>query len=223
MTSALASLSGTEGVRGAVIFDRAGMCVAKELPPPYEPVLMADVIKRLSAAFDAFTSLDESAVTSFYASCEGGGMFLRQVEHHTILVLTRSDVNMNLLNVALNVVALNLAREVSNDVTGSRVSVTASQGLNSSHMLSQSGAAPGEVIPPDAVGKAVVLRLLTLFTEYMGPAAKTVLKQQLAALGVSSRTLRHAQFPVLVNRLAGKLPSGPRQTQFLEAVRSLHE
>jgi predicted regulator of Ras-like GTPase activity (Roadblock/LC7/MglB family) len=223
LSSSLSALASTEGVRGSVIFDGSGMVVATDLPPPYEPVLMAEVVKRLAGAFDVFTSLEESAVSGLFAHCDGGGLLMRKVEPHTLVVLTKPEVNVNLLNVALNVLALNLAREATNDSAASRSNMSLPMGVQSSHMLSQSGAAPGEIIPPDAVGKATVMRLLNVFTEYMGPAAKVVLKQQLAALGVSSRTLRHAQYNDLVGRLASKLPSGPRQGQFTEAARRLHD
>lgn len=218
---ALSSLSGTDGVLGSVVFDRTGVCVANDLPAPYEPVLMADFVRRLLGTFDVFASLDDCGVTGLYASCERGGVLLRHVDGHTLVVLTHTDVNVNLLNVALNVAVLNLAREMNNDVSRSRASPIAFGG-QSSHSMSQSGV-PGEIIPPDAVGKAIVMRLLETFTEFMGPAARTVMKQQLAALGVSSRTLRHAQYVDLVHRLAARLPSTARQGQFIAAARRLHD
>jgi hypothetical protein len=98
--------------------------------------------------------------------------------------------------------------------------VTASQ---SSQTLSHSGDIPDQAIPPDAVDRNIILQLLDVYRNFLGPAAKPVLKQQLAALGVTSRSLRAGQYNDFVVRLAHKIPSAERQREFLQSVRMLRE
>jgi predicted regulator of Ras-like GTPase activity (Roadblock/LC7/MglB family) len=222
MNEALASLTATEGVRGVVVFDADGACVANDLPPPYEPALMAEAAKRISLVFDVFASIDDGGVIGFSANCDAGGIVLRYSAPHTVIALTTPNVNMNVLNVALNVVTLNLARRQSGTQPATAARSPAELvASHSSQMLSQSGEIPEAQIPPDAVDRRVIVQLLEVYRNFMGPAAKLVLKQQLGALGVTSHTLRRSQFGDFVTRLAQKIPSVERQREFVTAAREL--
>jgi predicted regulator of Ras-like GTPase activity (Roadblock/LC7/MglB family) len=222
VNEALASLTATEGVRGVIVFDASGTCVANDLPPPYEPALMAEAAKRIALVFDVFASIDDGSVNSFSVNCEAGGVVLRHAPPHTLIALTTPNVNMNVLNVALNVVTLNLARKQSGTQlqTSSRLPADP-VASHSSQMLSQSGDIPDQPIPPDAVDRRVLLQLLEVYRNFLGPAAKLMLKQQLSLLGVTSHTLRRAQFGDFVTRLAQKIPSVERQREFVTAAREL--
>ena len=220
MNEALATLSRTDGVVGVVVFDDSGRCVANDLPPPYEPILLAEVLRRLSTAFDVISSLDSTEVTSFGVDCEEGSIVVRRVEHHWVLALTQSEVNMSLLNVAMNVVVLNLSRASGTQQVG-RISSDSLTGRSSQVLQSTQGAQLET--PPDAVDRSAVQHLLTLYTEYLGPAAKPVLQQQLAALGVTSRTLRRSQLSDLVSRLSAKIPEPQRQREFNDAVQAFRQ
>lgn len=195
MNEALASLTATEGVRGVIVFDADGNCVANDLPAPYEPALMAEAAKRIALVFDVFASTDDGQIISFSANCDAGGIVLRYAAPHTVIALTTPNVNMNVLNVAMNVVTLNLLRKQS----GTQLQATTrapsdAVASHSSQMLSQSGDIPEQQIPPDALDRRVILQLLELYRNFLGPAAKLMLKQQLNALGVTSYTLRRSQF-----------------------------
>jgi predicted regulator of Ras-like GTPase activity (Roadblock/LC7/MglB family) len=224
MNGALTNLSGTEGVRGVIVFDADGTCVANDLPAPYEPMLLSEAAKRVVDICDVFASLDDGNVVSFSAMGEEGGIVLRYVAPHTLIALTTPAVNMNVLNVAMNVVALNLGRKTS----GTQTSVTSRKVIDPvasqhSHSLSQSGDVPEAPIPPDAVDRAVIVQLLDVYRNYLGPAAKLVVKQQLAALGVTSRSLRMGQFGDFVLRLAHRIPSPERQREFIAHAGRLRE
>ncbi|HEX2730599.1 MAG TPA: hypothetical protein VHM70_03305 [Polyangiaceae bacterium] len=223
MNEALATLSKTDGVIGVVVFDEQGRCVANELPPPYEPILMSDVIRRLCSAFDAFSSLDEGEVASFSVDCEEGGVVLRRVEHNWVVALTQADVNMNLLNVAMNVAILNLSRTQHSGTRAATGASTESFAMRSGSITSITSSTAGLEVPADAVDRAILHQLLSIYQEYLGPAAKAVLKQQLAALGVTSRTLRRTQFGDLVTRLTSKIPVPQRQREFNLAVQKFQE
>jgi predicted regulator of Ras-like GTPase activity (Roadblock/LC7/MglB family) len=222
MNEALTSLTATEGVRGVIVFDADGNCIANDLPMPYDPGLMAEATKRIWLIFDVFASMDDGAVNSFSLNCDAGGIVLRHSPPHTLIALTTPNVNMNVLTVALNVATLNLSRRQSGtqQAMNTRTPNSASN-IHSSQLLSQSGGVSDQPIPPDAVDRQVIIQLLEVYRNYLGPAAKVVLKQQLAQLGVSSHTLRRGQFGDFVTRLAQKIPSPDRQRDFVAAARDL--
>ncbi|HET9956812.1 MAG TPA: hypothetical protein VFQ61_20090 [Polyangiaceae bacterium] len=217
---ALASLSKADGVLGVVIFDEDGTCLSNQLPSPYEPILMFEIVKRLSVGFDAFSSLDPSPIASFSVECEDGSLLLRRLEKHWVVALTHPDANMSMINVALNVVVLNLNRGFpgSGKQPVSRSSTDSMLG-HSSTSISLSHGGQDLEIPPDAVDRSFVQQLLVIYTDYLGPAARAVFKQQLAALGVTSRTLRRAQVNDLIARLVTKIPVAQRQKEFTAAAR----
>jgi len=221
---ALSTLSKTDGVLGVVVFDDQGTCLANHLPAPYEPILLSEVVRRLSSAFDVFSSLAEGAPSSFSVDCEDGSLILRCVERYWVVALTHPDANMNLLNVAMNVVVLNLSRGYPGSGTqpASRVLTESMTGRSSGSLSISNPDVDGE-IPPDAVDRSVLQSLLVIYREYLGPAAKIVFKQQLEGLGVTSRTLRKAQLGDLLTRLSAKIPVAQRQKEFLAAARQLRE
>jgi len=220
MNEAFATLSRTDGVIGVVVFDEGGRCIANDLPPPYEPILLAEVLRRLSAAFDVFSSIDPAEVTSFAVDCEEGSVVVRRVEQHWVLALTHAEVNMSLLNVAMNVVVLNLSRTSGSQPIGRNHMDTPSA---RSGQMTQSTRTDQLEIPPDALDRSAVQQLLIIYTEYLGPAAKPIMKQQLAALGVTSRTLRRGQLSDLVARLSAKIPVSARQQEFARAVQAFRQ
>ena len=223
MNEAFATLSKTDGVVGVVVFDEHGACIANDMPAPYEPILLFEVMKRLWAAFSTFSSLDAGPVSSFSLDCEEGSLVLRHVDQHWVLALTHSEVNMSMLNVAMNVVVLNLSR--SQPSSGTLRAARSSQDSISRSVVTQSMSsdAGDQEIPPDAVDRALLQQLVVIYQEYMGPAAKAVVKQQLAALGVTSRTLRRSQFGDLTARLTSKIPVNERQREFMAAVQKFRE
>jgi predicted regulator of Ras-like GTPase activity (Roadblock/LC7/MglB family) len=224
MNEAFATLTKTDGVIGVMVFDEHGSCIVNDMPPPYVPILLSDVVRRLSSAFDLFSGLDSGAVASFSMDCEEGSLVLRKVEQNWVVALTHPEVNTSMLNVAMNVVALNLARS---HPTSGTVRAASVAGPLSGRGFSQSGASSSsgiEVeIPPDAVDRALLQQLVLLYQEYLGPAAKAVVKQHLAALGVTAKTLRRGQFGDLVARLCSSIPVVERQREFNVAVAKFRE
>jgi predicted regulator of Ras-like GTPase activity (Roadblock/LC7/MglB family) len=223
MNEALASLSKTDGVIGVMVFDEHGSCVANDMPPPYEPILLSEVVRRLAGAFDTFSSLDSGAASSFSMECEEGSVVVRRLDLGWVVALTHPDVNTSMLNVAMNVVVLNLSR-------GQPSSGTLRTARSAESLVSRTGASPsmsssteGLEIPPDAIDRSLIQQLVVLYQDFMGPAAKSVVKQQLSALGVTSRTLRRGQLGDLVTRLASRIPVAERQREFFAAVGKFRE
>lgn len=157
-------------------------------------------------------------------------MTARYANPHTIVALTEPEVNPNMLYVAMNVVALNLSRiGGANPAPASagfrpnpaKVGFNPMDTAGSSRVLTTTGSGGSQEIPPDAVDRAKVLQVLDVYRQFVGPAAKVMLKQELEGLGVTSRSLRQGQFRDFVARLARRIPSADRQQQFFQAVASL--
>ncbi len=224
MNEAFASLTKTEGVIGVMVLDEEGCCISNDMPPPYEPILIAEVVRRLSSAFDTFSALEAGTVTHFCMDCDEGSVLVRRLEQSWVVALTHPDVNMSMLNVAMNVVALNLSRgqPASGTLRAARSTMDAAESRPSGTQTMSSSSGELE-IPPDAVDRALLQQLVVLYQEYMGPAAKAVVKQQLSALGVTSRTLRRRQLGDLAARMMAKIPVAERQREFAAALAKFRE
>jgi predicted regulator of Ras-like GTPase activity (Roadblock/LC7/MglB family) len=216
-------LATTSGVRGAAVFDAKGRAEEQRLSPPYEAAFLSQMLHRLRIAVDVCASHEDGELSTITLVGDAGSLILRQVGSHTILVLIESSANLNLLNVALGVVATSLQRqgvESSDPASGTvRVQPIQSQLGMQSHTASMTShsfsSSSGTLeIPPDAVDRLHILRLLDVYKTFLGPMAKTVLKQELESLGASSRTLRQAQYHDLIARLARRIPSSDRRVEF---------
>jgi len=218
MDDVLDSLSHTEGVFGAAVFDTHGACLASQLRPPFDPVLLGAVVKQLATVFDAFASLDDGEVATFSADCDEGCIVVRHVDDYCIVVLTYPAFNMNMLNVAINVVVRSLGRDGAPSAAPAAPTPPAA---TSSSVGVPPPATP--VVPADAVDRTVVQQFLTIYTDFLGPAAKLVFKQELATLGATSRTLRRSQLSDLMMRLTARIPVPQRQREFTAAIRDYQQ
>ena len=219
MSMDLSTIVSTAGVNAAAIFDSAGECIASELPPPYEPILLADAMDKLNGAYDFFTAMgDDAAMSALSVRCDDGYLLLRKVGDLTTLVLAETKVNVAMLNVALNVLALNMSRR-----SKAPSAVGDSQRLSAPPLQGSMWSSPSATSPPppDAVGKAPIRDLLHMLQRLVGPAAKLVLKQELTKLGVSARTLRQGQWADLIDALGRRIADADKRRAFAEAAKQL--
>ncbi|HEX2730627.1 MAG TPA: hypothetical protein VHM70_03445 [Polyangiaceae bacterium] len=72
-----------------------------------------------------------------------------------------------------------------------------------------------------AVPLYVLKALVGCYTEYMGVAARVVIRQELTKLGVDPETVTRAQLPTLVGRLAARLDTHAAADSFLRAARQV--
>jgi hypothetical protein len=77
----------------------------------------------------------------------------------------------------------------------------------------------GEPPPVPAVPLYVLKALLGCYTDFMGVAARTVLKQEMTKLRLTPQTVSRQQLPTLVGRLAARLDTRVTSDAFLRAVR----
>lgn len=230
MIEGLSSLTATAGVRGVVVFDDADTCLASALNPPYEPSFVIDAVKRLLSVLDVFSSLRAGALADVSLFCDGGGMTARYTNPHTIVALTEPEVNPSMLHVAMNVVALNLQRiPAASGVPSSaafrgnpaKATFNPMETAGSGRILTTTGSGGEQDLPPDAIDRGKILQVLEVYRQFVGPAAKLMLKQELESLGVTSRSLRQGQFRDFIARLARRIPNVERQQQFLQSIASL--
>ncbi len=118
MTAALAQLSQVEGVIGYGLFDRRGVCINSNLEPPYEPVLLSETLRKLAALIDSLPATDlPSMPRHFVAECEEHCLVVRGMDQGNVVVMTTKTADMGMLNVALNVLRLELSQSEA-DQTG---------------------------------------------------------------------------------------------------------
>jgi hypothetical protein len=112
MSSALYSLNQIPGVIGSALFNQNDECVMHMLPPPYDAMLLGNVMAELRNALTVLAYLDEQATWSgLVARFDGGYLVIRQVQRLTVMVLAHPTLNPAMLSVGFNVAALKLERE----------------------------------------------------------------------------------------------------------------
>jgi hypothetical protein len=226
MQNALAGIAKIKGVKGFSVFDTRGACVVHQMPPPYEAVLMNQVLEQLRAAFDAVRCLDESGMDSFIGRFSQGCVVLKPLANHTVMIVAEPDLNLATLGIGLKVASLKLGAAESGRISGPMDTVAASaQKLalhaNSSSNLSQGIALNESRIPADAVSAAVMSELTQLLAVRIGPMAKVTLKGTLTSLGLHPRAVGPPQFDELVALVARKIPDVAARQPFINAARAL--
>lgn len=245
MNPILNALNAVPGVIGSLIFDDANECVAEQIPPPYEPVLLQGVVAELREAAGMLATLDDAPWEVFTLHFDGGYLFVRQHAPYTLLVLADSAANPAMLNVGLNVATMKLAK------LGQAAAAPATRA--SSPPLPQpppqpppapsttaasrsgiSGPAPGfgASVPrfsmsggaheyaPDAVPRAAMDGLLRALALQVGPFAKIFMRDDVVKLGATISTLGLGQYDDYVRLLALRVPDGTKRDAFLrEAAR----
>ena len=110
MQTALQSLIQVPGVSGAAVFDLSGDCLAESLEPPYEPILLAEVVSRLREVYDNYVALDDAAGKAVALVFEEGHLLIRSLDNITVVAIASRVANLAMLGVALNVAGLKLSR-----------------------------------------------------------------------------------------------------------------
>jgi len=226
MQNALAGISRIKGVRGFGVFDVRGACVAHQMPPPYEPILLKRALEELRGAFDAVRCLDESGMDSFMGRFTLGCLLLRPLANHTVMILSDPDLNIAALNVGLKVAALKLEPGESGQISSRIEPVSASTShfsanANISSNLSMGSPLNESRIPANAISVAVMSELTRLLAVRIGPMAKLALKGALASLGLHPRAVTPSQFDDLVALVSRKIPDAGARHDFIVAAQAL--
>ncbi len=113
MTIDLSRLDQVEGVLGHGVFDRRGTCIASQLQPPYDPLLLSETLRQVASLVDTLPSKDlPSMPRHFVAECEDRCLVVRGLGALNVVVMTSKDADMAMLNVALNVLTIEASQSV---------------------------------------------------------------------------------------------------------------
>lgn len=237
MSGILAGINAIPGVIGSIIFDSSDQCLEHELPPPYEPVLIAGVLAEVHNAASMLGALDGSPWQAFAFRFESGYLLVRCIDDVTLLVLAEPSINLAMLNVGFTVATLKIVQRAapaaaaatsaassqSGRVAASkqpRLSVSASgqQRLSPSpQVFSDSGG----VASADAVPRAQMDSLLQALARHVGPMAKIMIKEDLAKMGAAVSTLGLSQYDDFIRLLAMRVTEGSERKEFLAEVEKL--
>lgn len=106
----LAGINALPGVVGSALIGAQNRCVAFAMPPPYEPMLICEVVGLLREAFDPLSSLeDEPRPQQFFLHFEESSLVVRWAGEFTFVVVTTPERSGALLSVALGAAGLKLA------------------------------------------------------------------------------------------------------------------
>ncbi|HTP30134.1 MAG TPA: hypothetical protein VMK12_31315 [Anaeromyxobacteraceae bacterium] len=217
------------GVGAAIVFDDTGRLVCHRGHAIYDQALCEQLGASLAKAVDA-VELQHEEWETISARYSDGKLILRNLgsiggSGHVLAVVADASLNLAFATVAIRVAANKLKKALGGGASSSALSGTlpADVPAQSSATLARSSSILGGEPVAGAVERAAVQDLLAIYTNYLGPAAKLVFKQQLAALGVTSRTLRRSQVDEFVALLAAKIPVAVRQREFGAAIREYRE
>ena len=221
----LTNLKSIDGVVSCALFSVDNKCLAHQLSPPYEPILLSRIMSEMQQVFDLVTYLDEPApLTQFVSQHENGTILIRWIDNMKLIVLTKPDTNLAMVNVGVNVASLKVTEAKAKGTLHEMQAVSAARSqrsvsINTPSSLSMSGA--GGDAPPDAVGAEVLKRLLKALARQLGPASKIVLKQEITKMGSSPSTLVAGQYNDLVLMLSRRIPDQSKIDEFLREARTL--
>ncbi|GAB4566574.1 MAG: hypothetical protein Tsb0020_18360 [Haliangiales bacterium] len=111
MHDSMQKITRVAGVLGAAIFDDSGACLAQDLTPPYEPILLAEISTQLRDVYDNYLALAESdSISSLVATFDEGYLLVRNFSRRTLMVIASTQTNLAMLAVSINVAMLKLGR-----------------------------------------------------------------------------------------------------------------
>jgi hypothetical protein len=112
LSAALVGLNQIPGVLGSAIFNAQDECVVSMMPPPYEPMLLGQVMTELRNALNVLTYLDEASTWgAIVIRYRQGYVVVRQIQRMTVMVIAQPTLNPAMLSVGFNVAALKLEKE----------------------------------------------------------------------------------------------------------------
>jgi hypothetical protein len=243
MTEALAPIAGIPGVTGAAVFADDDRCLAAALQPPYDELLVERAMRTLRQALLTLNvSFDSEATWSgLFLRCDGGHLVVKRTGDHTVLVFGDTSLNVAMVNVGLNVAALKL-RTASGvpapytagglgsqpvpahlDFLDPRAALTV--GYGQATVAGGSPLAPLPVTPESASGavapaagmvpRSLLEQVLRALARPLGPAARTVLRDELVGLGLAPLAVPLASYSDLVDQLAQRIQDPARRAAFI--------
>ena len=221
----LESLTGVESVLGGVVISSEGELLASCMPDIYDLETLMDFTHRLGdmvASLSALGIKQRETVLNF----EGIKLVVKSMPHAQLVIMCQSTVSMPLLNLSTNIVfnkvSAVLDREFNagaQDTMATRPVVTSSTMTVSMHKLR----AQKEVTQ----NKGKVLSRITInsleaeLAEFIGPAAKVLVKKAIKKSGGEGYSLTIDNFDNFVGILESKIPNSGNRRSFINRAKEL--
>ncbi|MEL6184422.1 MAG: hypothetical protein AAFU79_07350 [Myxococcota bacterium] len=217
MSELLVNLCGVPKVWGAALYTEEGVCIESRLEAPFEEGFVHTVLKDLVAATESYRFLDPAPISMAVAQAHSGLLAFMSRNRMRVLALAGREVNPVFLHVAFGSLAKRLDAFDSDMVLSLSHSSPVAP-VSGSHLTIE--ASQIERVPPvGAVTVEEMRQILIAFTEFAGPAAKMVLKQQLRELGYGSSSLPRGQLEIFLDRLTLRLPTPSQREKFRASLR----
>lgn len=210
MTNYLGNLCGVAHVRGAALFSDAGFCVEDRLPPPYEPTYVQQITSQLLKGTESFSFVGSTPIATAYARASGGFLALLCTEGFHALAIAAPEVDLRSIEVAFASLRQHLRTLDPWEISGTDSEPSESESLAVTE-------APRVV----KVREDVLFRLATAFTDFAGPAARLIVRDEIRRGGHSSTSLPESELEGLVERLVEKLGEERERKAFLRKLRRL--
>ncbi len=219
----LKNLCGVPAVRGAVLYTEGGACVEHHLPPPFERNFVQAVVEDLQVAFESYSYLEPAKVTMALVKATNGLMAFMATNRFHVLALADPGVNLAFIKVAFGALQHKLAGMDADLVLEAAeappaVAAPAAPPPPAPAPVPAAVAAPTRDVPHGGYAPPALMdRLVKTFTEFVGPAARLVVKDELGQLGFTMTTCPLDRVHEVVARLATRLPA-PAQRDALFAI-----
>jgi len=162
------------GVSGAAIFGDTGTCLAHRLPPPYDPILLWEMLRGLRSATECCAGAGlEGQPNDTLLVFEEGKVVTRRAEPYELVALTSNQANLAVLGVAFNVATLRLAQRPEPQSVSAPAPAARTPSLSESTRMAQGpsyGGPPGVPMSPmPNVGSGPLGRVPAYPPEGYGP------------------------------------------------------
>jgi hypothetical protein len=242
MTEILDVLVRIPGVTGAALCNQAGECVLSQLTPPFEPILIKQLVSEIRSVFQIMRFLDDSEPQFFVLHLDDAVVAVRQIGELTLVALATTETNSTMLGVGFNVVNLKIReygpanfelasgsgsvpRPAASSPPPPAVQMTPRPApRGEATMIASSGLSlsdSGQAVAPDWVGEAVISALLKATARQLGPAAKVILKQEAKRIAASVVAVTPANFGTLVDAIAQRITDPTKRSAFVTEARAL--
>ena len=242
MTEILDVLVRIPGVSGAALCNQAGDCVLSQLVPPFEPILIKQLVNEIRSVFQIMRYLDDSEPQFFVVHLDDVSIVVRQIGELTLLALATSATNSNMLGVGFNVVNLKIREygPANFELAAGSGSGVKSSAASQSPPPRAAGSGPGRgeattiaasvslsmsdsgrPAAPDWVGEAVMQKLVKALARQLGPAAKVILKQEVKRIAVSMGSVTPSNFYALIDALGQRINDPVKRQAFISEARPL--
>ena len=211
MSALVANLTSVPGVRGAAVFDQAGVCVEHRLMPSVSPTDAGQILQQVLVGLDAYEFLERGLFRYAMAKFADGVIGVLRTDHYQAIAFADADINPSLLTVALGALEVKLGR-MSDGVSASLIP-SESLPIPPAEPVSYDSLPASELVPIQVLRDAI-----DALAECVGPVARLLVQEQVAALGLQTADIPRSMWTSLIENLAREVPNPEDRRRFLSRV-----